>query len=334
MKKLLSICSLILITVMLCSCSGNNFSISYIAEEATDKGKTAIEPIENLKQAGTVTVPLYFRFYDEPYLSTETRTLTLAQYQSLEYVILTALLQGPSPEMQELKTCIDRDTQLVSVSQNEDYLYVTLSKEFLTLPSGTKSDWQNDSAVAETVYQYRRMAVYSIVNTICDLGTYSKVQIYIDTLDNGTGERMLRKDMGFVGDGKEDQPLEPLSRNTDYLLTPVAAVRTALQSYSMKKWSTVYNYLGDAPSATVQKPILEEYQYAAAYDNLTLTEYTVGSDYTVSSDGSRAVVQISYKLKTKNASYVVTDVPLIVIRERECWKISYEAFTKYMRVQE
>lgn len=332
MKRILYIVCILLLTVFLCACSGGSGNLSYINESSADKGKTAVEPIADAQQAGEITLPLYFRYYSQPYLSTETRTLTLAQYQSLEYVVITALLQGPSPQMQELQASVDRRTQLVSVSSNEDYLYVTLSKEFLSLPTGTQDNWQEDTTVAEQIYLSRRLAVYAIVNTICDMGTYNKVQIYIDTQDNGTGERMLRRDMGFVGDGKEDQPLEPLSRNTDYILTPLAAVRTALQSYSMKKWSTVYYYLGDATEAEVTKPLQEEYERAASYDNYTLTEYTIGSDYTVSADGSRAIVQISYKLKSKDASIVVSDVPLVLIRERECWKISYEAFSEYMRL--
>jgi len=333
MKKTAMIISLILITILLCSCSVTGLNLSYINENQSDKLAADIAPIQNSEQLNTVTVPLYFRYYDEPMLSSETRVLNVAEYQGLEYAIVSALLQGPSAEMQELKSCISKSTRLISVSKNNNYLYVTLSKEFLDLPTGISKNWQNDATQSDEVYLSRRLAIYSIVNTICDLGTYSKVQIYIDTKDSGNGERMLRKDMGFIGDGDEDQPLEPLSRNVDYILTPVNSVRAALKYYSMKKWDKVYNYLGDDAQASAKKPILEEYVNSNTYENLTLTDYIAVDGYTVSKDGNRAIVQVSFKLKSKNTSFVVDNVPLVLIRERECWKISYESFIGYLKVQ-
>lgn len=269
----------------------------------------------------TSLMPLYFRYYDEPMLIRSAISVEVSSQHSVEYYAIRALLAGPSGQRPELTGCFGPNTKLLDVDSNKEYLYVTLSDDFLldTQASSTEETRKN-----------RRIAIYSIVNTVCELGNFSQVQIYIHT--SGAAQRPDSFEMGFGQTSTDSSPLGPLTRNTEYILTPSNTVKMALEHYSALEWNKLYYYLGDKDGAAVTLPLLEEMARQFQFRNLIMTDFSADSNYTISDDGKTALVQISFKIRTENANYIISGAPLELVYKRRCWLISYESFMRYLEV--
>ena len=86
---------------------------------------------------------------------------------SLEKLIMEQLLEGP--ETEGLKSAIPEGTKLLSVSVAEGICYVSLDDNF------RNQDYQVNEAVV----------IYSIVNSLTELPTISKVQISVKGDNSG-----------------------------------------------------------------------------------------------------------------------------------------------------
>lgn len=310
MKKLISLllCAGIL---LLCSCS------AYITESPGDE----LSPLDQELLTRTSSMPLYFRFYSENMLVRSPINIETSQHQQPEYFAINALLAGPTGQRPETKSCFGKQTSLTALDNNGDYLFVTLSSGFLT---DTKvSD-------AEQTRINRRLALYSIVNTVCEMGTYRAVQIFIST-DSGA-RRPDAFDMGCssVDDGAA---LGPLTRSTELILTPSNTAKQALKHYSALEWSKLYLYLADNADAQTRLPILEEMVNKLEYKGLILSEFSAEDNYTFSDDGRSAIVQVTLKIRQQNsAQYTVNSFPLELVQKNSCWYVCFESFLRALEV--
>lgn len=66
--------------------------------------------------------------------------------------------------------------------------------------------------------------------------------------------------------------------------------------------------------------------------NLIMTDFSADKNYTISDDGKTAIVQVSFKIRTQNANYIISSAPLELVYKRRCWLISYESFMRYLEV--
>lgn len=119
-------------------------------------------------QMETITIELYFATTDKTALKSEQRQVETYDTVSLEKTVINELLKGPKST--ELESAIPQGTKLVSVETKEGVCYVNLSAEFINNFTGNNGT----------------LAVYSIVNSICNLETVNAVQILVE---GKTGEK-------------------------------------------------------------------------------------------------------------------------------------------------
>ena len=142
---------------------------------------------------------------------------------------------------------INKNTQILSVTTNNDYVYLSLSKEVLEVPAAVDG-WQLDRRTAEAVYMQRRMAIYSIVNTLTEISGITYVQIFVDINSDGTAEKITRGEAGFNGDGNEGDNLDVLSRDHAYILTPANTVRLMFELVNKNQPERLYSLIAPLTS--------------------------------------------------------------------------------------
>ena len=238
---------------------------------------------------------LYFQLDGENFLAPEIRTLTIPESKSIEETLIKELVVGPKGSSSNIIANINENTRIISVTGDEDVLFVSLSEHFLTPPTGLGNDVEDTEQYDNLVLSTRKMALYSIANTITELGRYSYVQIYIDYDNNGTGTRPTRKEMGFIGED-ESQLMEPLYRNTEVMFSPVSSIQTVMNAILEKNWGKVLRYTSIAESPEYN---VEEITRQFELSNLSLLEYVINSN-TVSLNGESAVIVLTY-------TYALTD---------------------------
>lgn len=310
MKKLLSV-FLVLIIVLACGCTS-----SYMDKTDGD----IIPPVQDSTVSTlSLVAPLYFRFYNEPMLIRYALNVETTTHEQPEFYALTALLSNPLGQRSDITYLFKGKTKLVSVKSDNNYLYVTLSQDFYDDTKGASD---------EETRLNRKLAIYSIVNTVCEMGNHNYVQIYIE--QNGA---QLRPDSYAVGLQKsqgDSAPLGPLSRETDLLLTPSNVTKIALDYYSKTEWDKLYLYLSEGSE---KLPVLEEMAQQFNYLDLKMSEITVEDNYTVSDDNKTAYVQISFKIRSQNTSYEVSNVPLQLNLKGRTWLINYDSLLKHLGAQ-
>lgn len=277
----------------------------------------SIPPVQDSSAASASRVmPLYFRYYDEPMLLRYPLNIETTNYEHPEFYAISALLTDSFGQRPEITYCFKGATKLISVEAENEYLTVTLSDGFYEDTKG---------ATDEQTRLNRSLAIYSIVNTVCEMGNFSYVQFYIER--NGTSIRPDSYEMGIVKNQADATPLGPLSRNTSLLLTPSNVAKTGLLYYSQHQWDKLYLYLGDSA------PLLEELTQEFNYLNIMLDEFTVEDNYTVSEDGKKAIVQISVNLRSGDAGYEFSNVPLELVYSGRAWLISYKSLMRHLGVK-
>lgn len=261
---------------------------------------------------------LYFGLEGEEYLAPEIRTLTIPESKLVEESLIKELVNGPQGNSTSIAANINENTRVISVTSNEDVLFVSLSYDFLTPPDGLGQDIEDEEIYNNLVLSTRRMALYAIANTVTELGRYSSVQFSIDYDSNGTGIRPTRGEMGFIGEG-ENQLIEPLYRNADIIFSPSSSIQVIMNAISEKNWSKVLKYtsITENPDENI-----EETTRQLELNNLSLLEYQLISD-TVSLNGSSAVVVLTYTYASEDGtSNVRENISFKMIIEDGIWKCS------------
>ena len=190
MKRVISC---LIIAIWILSMAGCTV-ISDSSEQTANEYTPQINPVEDAA-ADQMTVKLYFRYGDEYLLAAETRTIDVPVNERIESVIIKELIEGPSAERTELTDVIDPGTEVINVTAEGGFLFVTLSGQFID--DGTPAADADDPDAIAAQKEDRRIAVYAIVNTLIELGGFSRVQIMIDEDGNGTGNRITAEDAGL-----------------------------------------------------------------------------------------------------------------------------------------
>lgn len=143
-------------------------------------------PGEQINSIQEATLVLYFASEDGKGLVKETQEIHYSSNISMEKLIMERLLKGPKSE--NARAAIPSGTKLVNVSVVEGVCYVSLDEGFIN----------HDYSIEEPV------VIYSIVNSLSEISTISKVQISV----NGDTGRVYRD--SFALD-------ELYVRNLDYI---------------------------------------------------------------------------------------------------------------------
>lgn len=292
------------------------------AKPGTPANTPEINPKAEAANKVTSSVTLYFCYRGQNLLAGETRNIDVPVNETLETAVVRALLEGPSTDRDELGGLFWDGVNLVSVSSNEDILFVTLSNEFIsTEPS---------EAVLEegTIPDQKKLAIYSIVDTLVELGKYSQVQIEVDRDNTRTGGRITRGEAGWQDN--MSSPLEPLNRKAELILTPENTLTEALKSFAYKDWTSLYNYTAyNNPDGTI-KPDITAFSNALSSQGNGLESYNA-TNSNVSSDGRTAVVMLDYSIRTKANDIIKrTCVPVIMVRNNDVWELSYTSLVNIL----
>lgn len=145
-------------------------------------------PKEQINSLQEATITLYFSNKNGDGLVTEKRDVHYSSNISMEKLIVEQLLKGP--EKKNGKSAIPSGTKLVSVSAVDGVCYVNFGEGF------TNQDYEIQEPIV----------IYSIVNSLSELSTVSKVQISV----NGSTKGVYRDSY------KLDKVYE---RNLDYVKT-------------------------------------------------------------------------------------------------------------------
>lgn len=299
-------------TALLLACA---LALSGCAPAGVEPGRHTpdINPKAESANKDTSKVTLYYSYKGEQLLAGETRSIDVPVSQKREEAVVRALIGGPSIDRSELVGLFWSGVRLVSVENNEDILFVTLSEEFVsTEPTTTVLD-------EGTVMDRKKLAIYSIVDTITEMGTYSCVQINVQR-KNGS-QSIMRSEAGFSG---EDKALDSLTWNGDLILTPQKTLEEALDAYSKKDWTELYSYTAYTGLDGTVKPDSDDFLAALAETGNVLDTY-LPMGVNVSADGQSAVVMLNYTIKTRNGNIDRSMIPVILVREQEIWKLSYSS---------
>ncbi len=275
-----------------------------------------INPKAEAAGKDTKDVTLYYSYRGEYMLAGETRTIDVPVNETLEMAVVRALIGGPSADRDELAGLFWDDVTLIRTETNADILLVTLSESFAT---AARAD---DDIVLEgsDAARQKRLAITSIVNTIVEMGTYSRVQILVDR-ESGIGQRITKDEAGWTDGGGEY--LEPLGRDETAILTPENTLYAALGAYGQKDWTQLYNFTAYVSPDGTQKPDANAFSQALDAGNV-LQSFAV-QGYNVAYDGQTAVVMLDYTMTREGETISRTNIPIRLIREKDIWKLSYHS---------
>lgn len=275
-----------------------------------------INPKAEAANKDTVDVALYYCYRSEKLLAAETRTIDVPVSATLEEAVIKALLAGPSAGQNELSGLFWKGVTLSGIDTNQNILFVTLSEEFIsTQPKPDELVLEDDSVSGQ-----RLLAIESIVNTIVEMGTYSRVQIRINS-GGGASQTITQAQAGI--DDTSTKTLEPLGRDERYLLTPRNTMEQALDAFSKKDWTRLYNFTAYTSPDGTQKPDSDVFSKKLDEPGNALESFSVVSS-NVSYDGQTAVVWLNCTIKTREGDTLENDnFPMVLVRESYIWKVSY-----------
>ena len=277
-----------------------------------------INPNAEAANKDTTDITLYFSYHGENLLASETRAIDVPISDTIEKAVVKALVQGPVSD--ELTGLFWPGVELVDIDENANHVLVTLSQEFITTEPESKLI---DGLTTE---EQKKLAIYSIVNTIVEMGTYSRVQIYVAN-ENGISQRITHKQAGWSDDNDK---LDPLGRDSSLILTPENTIVQALTSFKYKDWSRLYTFTAKTDAEGTQKPLISDFSSALAAEGNVLEDFEV-IDSNVSSNGQSAVGMLNYTLKTREGTLIVQEnVPIILVREKNIWKLTYSSLVNLL----
>lgn len=329
MRKIIFTLCLALCTLMLCSCS----LLKVIPNNSNKTQPEKAPPIVPVLEDGggnSTPVTLYYGFADENLLTTETRALELPLDERVETFIVRALLQGPSADRLELRALFPEKTRVLSVEENEKILIVTLSSEFFNPPKDAPATWEQDPVWVKKVKDNRLLCLQSIVNTITELGQFERVQLMVDVAgtNESRGQRVKLSLFGLKPE-ESDALLEPYSRVPTASLSPRVTVENVMISWQSGDWERMMKFIAVQDVTGVARPTRDEMQ--TAFLSAPKLSQSAVLDTWVLLDGLQATVTLNYTITRSDESTATGDaVPVKLIREQECWKMTYASLRRLM----
>lgn len=283
---------------------------------ATDANVPDINPKAEAAGKDTSDVTLYFSYRGENHLAGETRSVDVPVSDTLEAAVVRALIGGPSADRDELTGLFWQGVELIDVDTKADYIFITLSEDFIESPPGGQLYLDGI-----TPTEQKRLAIYSIVNTLTQMGKYSRVQIQVDRADGVGRQRVTLAEAGFSDN--TNAYLEPLGYFSDVILTPQNTLAQALQSFARKDWTRLYTFTASYSHDLSPKPSLGDFSDALAAKGNVLERFLI-TDSMVSYDGQSVVVMLDYTIKRREGDTVSREnIPVVLVREEDIWKLTY-----------
>ncbi|HBU13079.1 MAG TPA: hypothetical protein DEB31_10285 [Clostridiales bacterium] len=289
--------------------------------------ETPIDPRPESVSKDKATVRLYFGYLRNRLLVGENRSFDVPVNESQETAIIEQLIDpGSSPTMVDFVQLINPDTSVVNISSEGEFLFVTLSREFLQPFGNVPQEGGGEEADYESGRKF--LAVYSIVNTLVEQGTYSRVSILIDDEGTGNGRPITNAEAGLAALGSEnaDDPAETFARNGEIVLGPRNTMREILAAAEKNEWGTLYEYIAYKDASGADKPSLDTFRNELSTAKFSISNFEVEDDVMMQ-DGTANIVMVNYELKLQGGEVSVrANIPVRLIRENDVWKITYPTF--------
>jgi len=336
---------IILVMVMLSVTSCSVFD-SYITndnqreedaeENQKDSGK--VLTIDPEPQPGERLVTLYFKHKYFDYLVPETRSV-IYNKQTDEQLVVEELLKGPGSH--DRVSIMPPDVKVLDVTQKGETVFVNLSEEFnnaidlASLPG--KADIPEDK-VKIVQAEMKRLAIYSIVNSLTELDGVNQVKILVNNRAIGYEEMGQElADLMFKGvninENASSAVLVALYREKDYILSPSDSVRLVFEGLAGETdWDKVYSLLASKTMSQGDLPSKEDLQklWPALISSLELDKNFI-RDEEIKPDG-KAFVTVSYTVNYTSGAKEKRERDLITVESEDgIWKVKLPQFMENIR---
>lgn len=335
---------LLLSAIIILSATGCSIVDKYIRiedkqqKEATGENQESSEEILTIDpepQPQERVVTLYFKHKYFDYLVPETRKV-IHDRQTYEQLVVEELMKGPTAH--DRVSIMPSEVKVLDVSQKGETVFVNLSEEFnnpidLTDLYG-KADIPEEKK-SRVQAEMKRLAIYSIVNTLTELDGVNQVKILVNNKAIGYQEmgQELMQLMNIGEQSPSSTVLVALYRNRNYILSPADSVRLVFEGLvGEPKWDQVYSLLASETMSHKELPSKEELQklWPALINSLELEQNFI-IDEEIKPDG-RAFVTASYTVNYASGTKEKKERDLITVEnENGIWKVKMPEFMENIR---
>lgn len=268
---------------------------------------------------------LWFRCGTEPFLAAESRAVSHSRTESHALALLRALVAGPGAASTELTGLFPQGTQVISCTQADRVMFVTLSKHIMNGYADEPVDWRLQSAWAVEVPLRRQLAMQSIAATLTENCDVDSVVIMVEQKNTSTDSLRLRQSY-FTLDG-DTTLAAPLMRDESLLLTPARTAEVILQAWQEKDYTRLYRFIARTDPATgAARP--EEADFLRQIRSLPVLLSFTARGGSISADGQQAVFTVSGAYLDGGESRPFTGMTLRLIREKGVWRIALAELTE------
>lgn len=303
---------------------------SHSADPEKQQGASPL-PIDPYEQATELKITLYFKHEIADFLVPEERTV-MQEKKSTEQIIVEELLKG-SQGFQRL-LIMPPGTEIIDITRRNDTVFVNLTDDFLhpidlsAIP-GRENTPEEDYHVIQA--EMKRLAVYSIVNSLTMLDGVNQVKLMINNA------QLSYRDMGtelLLEEGTEldpDSPMVALLRNSNMNQSPARTVRLVFNALTAEpNWDLIYPFLSTRTMDGSTLPPLDEFkaQTPPVIGGMIAFEGSpvLKEEYLI----DKAFVTVQYTDKTTDTLREVTEM-LTVDMVDGVWKMRLPTFFSQYR---
>ncbi len=311
---------LLLLCLLLCGCTRDPL----VPMAAAPGNESLPAPAVNDQPVVQDQATLWFRFGEEPLLAAETRQISRARTESYPLALLTALLEGPDIASAELRGLFPQGTRVISVTQADSILFVTLSRHIMNSFGDEPANWRDQPSWAIEVPLRRELAMQSIAATLTENCQADTVVILVEQQDTVTDSLRLRQ--SYYTRDDNTALAEPLRRDESLLLTPARTAEVILQCWQESDFARLYRYLARTDPATgMARPEEDGFlQTMSGQRHLLHAEVRGGS---VTADGQTATFTVSGAWLDEGNAQPFTGMVLRLTREKGLWRIGLSQLT-------
>ena len=331
-RRLSILVFILVIVVVLVGCNTVFDRIMFFNRRNDSKTKQEQKYINPEPQISQVNVTLYFKHYLADYLVPEKRMVQKGS-QSIEYVIVSELLKGPTFERVAV---MPPNVKLLDVTRNGDTVFVNLSEEFrgdIDLAAVRKDNVPEDQKES-VLAQMKRLCIYSIVNSLTELDGVNRVKILVNNRALTYEEMGIELIASQTANVAKDTPVMALTRNKNFILTPSEVVKQVFDSLvGEPDWERIDAFLARKNADGSERLPIEEIQkiYSAYVAGLEFDSDNFIMSEEIKPDGE-AFVTVTYAIKYANGKKESRDSDVLrLVNEDGIWKLRTPDFFTAVR---
>ncbi len=285
------------------------------------------DPIDPAPREDSRPAALYFRMEGEAYLATEYRMIQRTSNFTYETALVQALLAGPSG--QSLSPLFPEGTRLLATAVQGRTLFVTFSKELLHAYADEPVDWQEYDYWARESPLRRRLCMQSLAATITENCDIDSIQVLVEQDAANSGTLRLKQNY-YLDDSMDSVLAQPLTRSSQYLLTPEISLSRILTLQSAHDWERLYDSVEQTdPQTGLVKPNYNDFVTQMS-DLPDIASYSI-SAFGLSQDGLDATFAVQARITLPGPITVSSQTRVIRLhRVSGLWQIPMSQLTGWL----